>query len=387
MMSHAFRRLAGISRGNSVAARCFSSGSQVEVDVGSFALHKIDDAGPLSTTTTTREEMMKLFTDMSTIRRMETVASDLYKSKFIRGFCHLYSGQEAVATGIESVMKEHDDVITAYRCHGFAYLRGESVKGVFCELLGRRDGCSKGKGGSMHMYGDRFFGGNGIVGAQVPLGAGLAFAHKYKKDNGVTFVGYGDGAANQGQVFEAYNMAKLWDLPCIFFCENNRYGMGTSQERSSASFNYYTRGDYVPGIQVNGMDVLAVRQACQYATQWARSGKGPLILEMVTYRYGGHSMSDPGTSYRTRDEINQMRAKSDPIQAVRQRMVQLGLAEDSEFDLVLKQIRQAVEEAAAAAKEIPELEVDELYTNVSSVPPEKVRGCDYFTWKHFPQAA
>jgi pyruvate dehydrogenase E1 component alpha subunit len=197
--------------------------------------------------------------------------------------------QEAVAVGIESSITKEDFVITSYRCHPFAVLRGGTVTGVLAELLGRRGGMSKGKGGSMHIFTERFFGGNGIVGAQVPLGAGLAFAQKYKDQKAMTFALYGDGAANQGQVFEAFNMAKLWDLPCVFVCENNKYGMGTSAERSSMNTEYFTRGDKIPGIQANGMDVMAVAQAARYAREWCLAGKGPLLLEYVTYRYGGHS--------------------------------------------------------------------------------------------------
>eukprot|EP00122_Pirum_gemmata_P000541 Pgem_evm1s483 len=225
--------------------------------------------------------------------------------------------QEAVAVGIEAVCKPQDTIITSYRCHGYTYLRGIEPKYIIAELLGRKDGVSKGKGGSMHLYCKNFFGGNGIVGAQVPLGAGIALGHKYRNDGGVCFAAYGDGAANQGQIFEAYNMAKLWDLPAVFVCENNRYGMGTSQERSSASFQYYTRGDYVPGVQVDGMDVLAVKQASEYCAEHARN-TGPILMETVTYRYGGHSMSDPGTSYRTRDEVKKMKSSSDPIMCLRE---------------------------------------------------------------------
>jgi pyruvate dehydrogenase E1 component alpha subunit len=227
-------------------------------------------------------------------------ADKLYKEKKIRGFCHLSIGQEAVATGIEHAVTKDDQIITAYRCHGFAHLRGGSVKSIIAELLGRRDGIAYGKGGSMHMFAKSFFGGNGIVGAQVPVGAGIAFAMKYMGRPNTTFALYGDGASNQGQVFEAYNMAKLWDIPVVFACENNKYGMGTSAARSSALTEYYKRGQYIPGLRVNGMDVLAVKQASAFAKEYTVSGKGPLVMEFVTYRYGGHSMSDPGTTYRVR---------------------------------------------------------------------------------------
>lgn len=199
---------------------------------------------------------------------------------------------------MESALTLSDHIITAYRCHGFTYVRGGSIKSILAELMGRADGISKGKGGSMHMFSPSFYGGNGIVGAQVPLGAGIAFTQKYLDIPSVTFALYGDGASNQGQVFEAFNMAKLWDLPCVFVCENNKYGMGTAANRSSASTEYHTRAGYIPGIRVNGMDAIAVYRAAQWAKEWTTSGKGPLVMELTTYRYGGHSMSDPGTTYR-----------------------------------------------------------------------------------------
>ena len=253
---------------------------------------------------TEKETLLKMYKDMIIIRRMEMAADALYKSKKIRGFCHLSVGQEAIAVGIENAITPTDTVITSYRCHGFAFMRGASVKSVLAELMGRRSGIANGKGGSMHMFTNGFYGGNGIVGAQVPLGAGLAFSHKYKNDKAVTFDLYGDGASNQGQVFEAYNMAKLWNLPVIFACENNKYGMGTSAARSSAMTEYYKRGQYIPGLKINGMDVLATYQASKFAKDWASQGNGPLVLEYETYRYGGHSMSDPGTTYRAEKKSN-----------------------------------------------------------------------------------
>lgn len=244
-------------------------------------------------------------------------ADRLYKEKKIRGFCHLSTGQEAVAVGIEHAITKHDHVITAYRCHGFALMRGGTVKSIIGELLGRREGIAFGKGGSMHMFAPGFYGGNGIVGAQVPVGAGIALANQYMGKDNVTIALYGDGASNQGQVFEAFNMAKLWNLPVIFGCESkemngakrkpispadsgadNKYGMGTAASRAAALTDYYKRGQYIPGLKINGMDVLAVKAAVQYGKNWTQAGKGPLVMEYVTYRYGGHSMSDPGTTYR-----------------------------------------------------------------------------------------
>jgi len=235
----------------------------------------------------------------------------------------------------------------------------------------------------MHMYAPNFYGGNGIVGAQVPLGAGVAFAHKYRGESNVCVTLYGDGAANQGQVFEAFNMAKLWLLPCIFVCENNGYGMGTSTARASANPNFYTRCEYIPGIWVDGMDVLAVREATKFARDWCTSGKGPLIMEMATYRYFGHSMSDPGTSYRTREEIQDVRKSRDPITSFRDKVVEANLATEEEFKNIDNEVKKIIEDAENHAQNDPELHVDELYTHVYSniLPNFKIRGCDNFTFK------
>lgn len=266
---------------------------------------------------------------------------------------HLSIGQEAVAVGIEHAISKLDSVITSYRCHGFTYMRGATVKAVLAELLGRREGVSYGKGGSMHMYAPRFYGGNGIVGAQVPLGLGLAFAHKYTGENAATVTLYGDGASNQGQIFESYNMAKLWNIPCIFACENNKYGMGTSAARSSALTKFYQRGQYIPGLKVNGMDVVAVYQATKFAKEWTGSGKGPIVLEFETYRYGGHSMSDPGTTYRTREEIQHMRSESDPIAGLKLRLLNNKIISEDELKKVDKETRAFVDKEAAAAEASP----------------------------------
>lgn len=232
---------------------------------------------------------------------------------------------------MKAAMRPQDAVISAYRVHGWSYLMGVSTHAVLAELAGKAGGCSRGKGGSMHMYAPNFYGGNGIVGAQVPLGAGIAFALDYQGKKGVCFTLYGDGAANQGQAFEAYNMAKLWNIPVIFVCENNGYGMGTSADRSSASTSYYTRGDYIPGIFVDGMDILTVREASRFAIEHCMSGKGPLILETATYRYSGHSMSDPGTSYRTREEIQEVRQTKDPITSFKEKILSSNLVTQEEI--------------------------------------------------------
>jgi len=318
---------------------------------------------------------------MQTIRRLETAANQLYKEKLVRGFCHLYSGQEACAVGMEASIRKDDAVITAYRAHGWSLIRGVSIKGVLSELTGRRTGCAKGKGGSMHMYNNNFFGGNGIVGAQVPLGAGIALAQKYSGKGNVTIALYGDGAANQGQVFEAYNMAKLWSLPCIFVCENNGFGMGTSAERAAASTSYYTRGDYVPGIWVDGMDVLAVREATRFAVDMCRNGKGPFVMETATYRYHGHSMSDPGTSYRTRDEVQEVRQKQDPITSFKDKILNAQLATAEELKKMELEIRTEVDSAVKEAKNEAEIPLEELYADVYVEPlVTSIRGVTPFEY-------
>jgi len=350
--------------GNQQASKNMSNlVEEATFDLEPYKLHLLEE-GPPQTATLTREDGLKYYKDMVVVRRMETAAANLYKEKIIRGFCHLCSGQEAVCVGIKSGIRDMDTVITSYRAHGFAYMMGISVQGVLSELTGKTSGCVRGKGGSMHMYAPNFYGGNGIVGAQVPLGAGLAFAHKYKGDGGVSFALYGDGAAQQGQIFESYNMAKLWDLPVVFICENNHYGMGTSQERSSASQTFFTKGDYIPGIRVDGMDTLAVREATKFAIDYCGSGKGPLVYEIATYRYHGHSMSDPGTSYRTREEIQEMRQTRDPITGLREKMVSYKLAEADELKKIELDARKMVDGVVKLAKSDPELDASELYYDV-----------------------
>ncbi|ODQ78794.1 hypothetical protein BABINDRAFT_172088 [Babjeviella inositovora NRRL Y-12698] len=334
---------------------------------------------------TSKETLLQMYKDMIVIRRMEMASDALYKAKKIRGFCHLSIGQEAIAVGIENAITPQDSVITSYRCHGFAHMRGSPVKEVLGELLGRRCGVSYGKGGSMHMFTTGFYGGNGIVGAQVPLGAGLAFAHKYNNEPNCTFALYGDGASNQGQVFEAYNMAKLWNLPAIFCCENNRYGMGTSAARSSALTDYYKRGQYIPGLKINGMDILACYQGSKFAKDWAISGKGPLVIEYETYRYGGHSMSDPGTTYRTREEIQHMRSKNDPIAGLKARLLDLGIASEDEIKVYDKKARKYVDEQVAEAEASPPPEAkmnilfEDVYVPGSEIPELRGRISDD-TW-------
>ncbi|CAN4116258.1 unnamed protein product [Withania somnifera] len=328
-----------------------------------FTGHNIDP--PSRSIDTNPNELMKFFSDMTEMRRMEIAADSLYKAKLIRGFCHLYDGQEAVAVGMEAAITRKDCIITAYRDHCIFLGRGGTLLESFAELMGRRDGCSNGKGGSMHFYKKEggFYGGHGIVGAQVPLGIGLAFAQKYKKEEYVTFAMYGDGAANQGQLFEALNMAALWDLPAILVCENNHYGMGTAEWRAAKSPAYYKRGDYVPGLKVDGMDVFAVKQACKFAKEHALNN-GPIILEMDTYRYHGHSMSDPGSTYRTRDEISGIRQERDPIERVRKLILTHEIATERELKEIEKEKRKVVDEAIVKAKESPMPDPSELFTNV-----------------------
>ncbi|CUS11324.1 unnamed protein product [Tuber aestivum] len=323
----------------------------VNLSSESFESYLID--GPSTELNVSKNELKKMYFDMVTIRRMEMAADKLYKEKKIRGFCHLSTGQEAVAAGIEHAITPDDQVITAYRCHGFALMRGASVKSIIAELLGRREGIAYGKGGSMHMFTKGFYGGNGIVGAQVPVGAGIGFAMKYLGRPNTTFALYGDGASNQGQVFEAYNMAKLWDIPVIFACENNKYGMGTSANRSSALTDYYKRGQYIAGLKVNGMDVLAVKQASAYAKEHTISGKGPMVMEFVTYRYGGHSMSDPGTTYRTREEVQHMRSTHDPIQGLKLKILEWGIVSEEELKALEKQARTFVDKEVQEAEGAP----------------------------------
>ncbi|XP_018874940.1 pyruvate dehydrogenase E1 component subunit alpha, somatic form, mitochondrial isoform X2 [Gorilla gorilla gorilla] len=357
-----------------VASRNFANDATFEIK--KCDLHRLEE-GPPVTTVLTREDGLKYYRMMQTVRRMELKADQLYKQKIIRGFCHLCDGQEACCVGLEAGINPTDHLITAYRAHGFTFTRGLSVREILAELTGRKGGCAKGKGGSMHMYAKNFYGGNGIVGAQVPLGAGIALACKYNGKDEVCLTLYGDGAANQGQIFEAYNMAALWKLPCIFICENNRYGMGTSVERAAASTDYYKRGDFIPGLRVDGMDILCVREATRFAAAYCRSGKGPILMELQTYRYHGHSMSDPGVSYRTREEIQEVRSKSDPIMLLKDRMVNSNLASVEELKEIDVEVRKEIEDAAQFATADPEPPLEELgYHIYSSDPPFEVRGAN-----------
>jgi len=314
----------------------------------------------------TREQDLHALRDMLLIRRFEEKAGQLYGMGAIGGFCHLYIGQEAIVVGMQMALKEGDQVITGYRDHGHMLACGMDAKGVMAELTGRRGGYSKGKGGSMHMFSKEkhFYGGHGIVGAQVSLGTGLAFANRYRGNDNVSLAYFGDGASNQGQVYESFNMAELWKLPVIYIIENNRYAMGTSVTRSSAQTDFSKRGVSfnIPGEQVDGMDVRAVKAAGDKAVKWCREGNGPFILEMQTYRYRGHSMSDPA-KYRTREEVDKVRHDSDPIEQVRNRLLDAKMSEQ-DLKAIDAEVRDIVNAAADFAQHDPEPDVSELYTDI-----------------------
>jgi pyruvate dehydrogenase E1 component alpha subunit len=314
-----------------------------------------------------QEQELRAYRNMLLIRRFEEKAGQLYGMGLIGGFCHLYIGQEAVVIGMQMAIKEGDQVITGYRDHGHMLACGMAPKGVMAELTGRRGGYSKGKGGSMHMFSVEkgFFGGHGIVGAQVPLGTGLAFANKYRGNGNVSLTYFGDGAANQGQVYESFNMAKLWKLPVIYVIENNQYGMGTSVARASATTNLAQRGRSfdIPGEQVDGMDVRAVKAVGDKAVEWCRDGNGPIILEMMTYRYRGHSMSDPA-KYRPKEEVDKVRTEHDPIEQVRSRLLRKGFATEDSLKKVDAEVRAIVNEAAEFATNDAEPDPSELWTDV-----------------------
>jgi pyruvate dehydrogenase E1 component alpha subunit len=316
---------------------------------------------------TSKDDLLKYYREMLLIRRFEEKAGQLYGMGLIGGFCHLYIGQEAVVVGLEAAAEEGDKRITSYRDHGHMLACGMAPGGVMAELTGRAGGLSKGKGGSMHMFSKEkhFYGGHGIVAAQVPLGAGLAFADKYKGNGRVTFAYFGDGAANQGQVYETYNMAELWSLPVVFVIENNQYAMGTSVKRSTKSTTLYERGVAygIAGEQVDGMDVLAVKAAGDKAVAHCRAGKGPYILEIMTYRYRGHSMSDPA-KYRSREEVQKMREERDAIEHVRELLLQGGHATDDDLKAIDRDIKAVVNDAAEFAKDSPEPDISELWTDI-----------------------
>ncbi|MEQ8503763.1 MAG: pyruvate dehydrogenase (acetyl-transferring) E1 component subunit alpha [Rhodospirillales bacterium] len=315
----------------------------------------------------TPDELKQFYREMLVIRRFEEKAGQLYGMGLIGGFCHLYIGQEAVVVGMQAASEPQDTVITSYRDHGHMLACGMDPKGVMAELTGRRGGYSKGKGGSMHMFSreKNFFGGHGIVGAQVPLGTGLAFAHKYKGDGGVCMAYFGDGAINQGQVYESFNMAAIWNLPVIYVIENNKYGMGTSIERTSKTPDLHTRGlaHGIEGVPVDGMDVIAVKEAAAKAMKHCREGKGPMILEMKTYRYRGHSMSDPA-KYRTKEEVQKVRREMDPIDTLAHKLLEAKIVTEDDLKAIDKEVKAMANEAAEFAQQSPEPDVAELWTDI-----------------------
>ena len=312
-------------------------------------------------------ELIKLYREMLLIRRFEEKAGQLYGMGHIGGFCHLYIGQEAVVVGLEAVAEKGDQRVTSYRDHGHMIACGMNPKGVMAELTGKQDGYSKGKGGSMHMFSreKNFYGGHGIVGAQVPIGAGLAFANKYRKLNNISFTYYGDGAANQGQIYETFNMASLWKLPVVFVIENNQYAMGTSLKKASSTPALFTRGEAfgIPGEAVDGMDVVAVKKAGLRASRYCRDGKGPYILEMNTYRYRGHSMSDPA-KYRTREEVQKMKEERDPINSLREKLLKYQSINEDILKSIDKEIKIIISDAATFSIEGSEPNLEELWTDI-----------------------
>ena len=313
------------------------------------------------------EELTDFYREMLLMRRFEEKAGQMYGMGLIGGFCHLYIGQEAVVTGIQSALKDGDSVLTSYRDHAHMLACKIDPKSIMAELTGRAAGISKGKGGSMHMFSVEhgFYGGHGIVAAQVPIGAGLGFAHKYRDTDNVSVVYFGDGAANQGQIYESFNMAELWGLPVIFVIENNQYAMGTAVKRASSEIELHRRGESfrIPGEAVDGMDVVAVREAALRAVDWCRSGNGPILLEMNTYRYRGHSMSDPA-KYRSKEEVQKMRAEHDPIDQVKQRLLDGKVMTEDDLKAIDKEVKAVVADAAKFAQESPEPDASELYTDI-----------------------
>ncbi|CAG9861684.1 unnamed protein product [Phyllotreta striolata] len=320
-----------------------------------------------------KEKALQYITEMTRIRKLEQQAQQVYLQRKIRGFCHLYIGEEACAVGVKASMRPDDTIITSYRCHAWALLMGESNENVLGELMGKTVGSSRGKGGSMHIYGKNFFGGNGIVGAHVPLGSGIGLAHKYRDKGAVSYTIFGDGATDQGQTFESYNMALLWNLPVVYIVENNRYSMGTAIKRHSANTNYYTRGDLIPGIKVNGMDLESVLDAAKFASEYVRKEKKPMLIQLDTYRYRGHSMSDPGTSYRTKEEVKKVMDEQDCIKNFTKKMIDKQLVTQEEIKAIDDKIKKDVKECLDKCEKAPEPGIDETYKDVYLLYNSKVR--------------
>jgi pyruvate dehydrogenase E1 component alpha subunit len=373
MISACKKSFPGLS---SISKYCFSEGS-ITVDLPKFDTHRFDVPLPKQATAT-KSELIKYYQQFQVLRRMEIACDNLYKNREIRGFCHLYDGQEAIAVGIEPSTTFEDCLITAYRDHCQQRLRGDTTHQVIAELMGKITGSTKGRGGSMHLYRKKnnFYGGHGIVGAQVPLGVGLAFGLKYMDKPNVAIAMYGDGAANQGQIFEVANIAGLQKLPAIFVCENNHYGMGTSTARAAHNTNFYQRGDLIPGIRIDGQNVLAVRESVRVAKEYAIKN-GPIFLEFQTYRYHGHSMSDPGISYRTREEVSNMRKTKDCIDYVRGLLIDNKLASEQELKDIDKAAKEETDAAVEQARKDPFPNAGEHLENVYSNNTEHwIRGVE-----------
>ena len=356
-------RLAKITGGEVTANDFIDMPSRSEDPMSKAQIHTL----PAAKAVLPKQEMLKLYRDMLTIRRFEEKAGQLYGMGLIGGFCHLYIGQEAVVVGMQSCISKDDAVITSYRDHGHMLACGMDPKGIMAELTGRIDGFSKGKGGSMHMFSTEkhFYGGHGIVGASVPIGTGIAFAQKYRENGALCLAYFGDGAANQGQVYESFNMASLWKLPVIYIIENNQYAMGTSLKRASATTELYKRGDSfgIPGRQVDGMDVTSVRAAGLEAVSYVREGHGPMLLEMKTYRYRGHSMSDPA-KYRSKEEVEDYKEHHDPIEGLKTRLLQGNIASEDVIKKIEQEVKAVISEAAEFAQQSPEPPESELWTDV-----------------------
>lgn len=356
-----------------------AASKSITIDLPKFETHRLEGHKLPTKATTNRDELLTYFKDLSLMRRVEVVSDLLYKNKEIRGFCHLYDGQESITVGMEAALDKNDHIITAYRDHTTAMGRGDTPYGIIAEMMQRKTGSSKGKGGSMHYYSKegRFYGGNGIVGAQVPVGTGVAFGIKYEGKKEVCVAMYGDGAANQGQIFEAANMASLWKLPVIYTCENNKYAMGTSVERAASNTKFYTRGDAIPGVLAIANNVLTVREIYKWGKQFCVDGHGPLFFELQTYRYHGHSMSDPGITYRSRDEINEYRKTHDPITVVRNMILDHSLATEDELKEIEKQIRSDIDEVVEKIRKDPYPEPSELFTDIYEHQSDYIRNVDF----------
>ena len=353
--------------------------SAIEIELPKYEVHRLDQSLLPTTAKTNKNELMRYFKDMTLMRRVEVVSDLLYKNKFIRGFCHLYDGQESITVGMEDALTWEDHLITAYRDHTTAMGRGHTPYQVIAEMMQKSTGSSKGKGGSMHYYSKKnnFYGGNGIVGAQVPVGAGVAFGIKYEGKKQVCVDMYGDGAANQGQIYEAANMAGLWKLPVIFTCENNKYAMGTSIDRHAHNTDFYTRGDLIPGVRCVANNVFTVRELYKWGKEYCTSGKGPLFFELETYRYHGHSMSDPGITYRTRAEVNEYRKTQDPILLVKNWILEHSIATEKDLKEIGKEVRARIDEEVEKIKKDPMPAPEELFTDLYHGRNYYIRNVDF----------